>query len=837
MYAGPGKGAEVAAWKQGLLAETAHSIKASYACTLLDLVKAFDSVPFDWPVRQAIKFRYNLWLLRLSLKAYLLGRVLVVEGCCSRIVFATRGLTAGSVLATCELRVLLLQWADRAASIALYCRLTVYVDDVTIETVGIATIVLDKHVAVTNAFTADLQAMRLEFSPTKNVTCSSTDLLARQICDKLIGIEVKPVSRCVSLGTGLGAGTRRNCQQARKRLKAFKVRVPRFKALRRARVQTDRVLRTGGISAMTFGQRVIGVSDSALLQQRRAAVSATCDRACGADLDLALIVADGTTIGAADPAFEAHIGVVYMWSLAVWESWIPPLVLDRLVAATQRRLSTAKRIWTVVYGPAAALVASLARLEWKVVSATCFTTDEGIDLDLVRDSPGYVRGVVGKSVERWRWRRVDDRYPPLRDGSAGVGAWWKPILIVLKEPCTDTWTYQHKAALKSAIIGRQWPQQRLKQASLVEDGSCQLCIGLGSGPAMGTLLHRLECPALKDYIASITPAWLCPFLAGEASQWSSAVKFGVTRGLCSAPKLLVRSDADYDTFSWYARPAEIPSLWHATPRGELPSGARLFTDGSLMDAGFEGFQALGWAFVAIDAEGTVLAAAYGVPPRWVDSIQGAELWAVHMALQTFALPSKLYTDCQAVQKGVQLGLGWAQGAHRRYSRIWTALHFLLDEGQQAQLVLWMPAHTCKASVGGMRCSDGTPLTHTMRCANDIADVLAKEAASSIAMSPGMRAQLKERLLHACDLARFVGRVTFAAGHCKQDGFICRDSVGFDVASARRRRTPRQKRVGKVTKAVAEMTPSALEARSGVIAGVLQRIRGKMLGRAAVCEAG
>ena len=165
------------------------------------------------------------------------------------------------------------------------------------------------------------------------------------------------------------------------------------------------------------------------------------------------------------------------------------------------------------------------------------------------------------------------------------------------------------------------------------------------------------------------------------------------------------------------------------------------------------------------------------------------------------------------------------------------LHFLLDEGQQAQLVLWMPAHTCKASVGGMRCSDGTPLTHTMRCANDIADVLAKEAASSIAMSPGMRAQLKERLLHACDLARFVGRVTFAAGHCKQDGFICRDSVGLDVASARRRRTPRQKRVGKVTKAVGEMTPSALEARSGVIAGALQRIRGKMRGRTAVCEAG
>eukprot|EP00973_Karenia_brevis_P067806 9433622-Karenia_brevis.AAC.1 len=52
-YAGPAKGAEVASWKQALLAETAKSVKLSYACTLLDLVKALDSVPFDWLVRQA----------------------------------------------------------------------------------------------------------------------------------------------------------------------------------------------------------------------------------------------------------------------------------------------------------------------------------------------------------------------------------------------------------------------------------------------------------------------------------------------------------------------------------------------------------------------------------------------------------------------------------------------------------------------------------------------------------------------------------------------------------------------------------------------------------------
>ena len=58
-YAGPAKGADVAAWKQALVAETSHSAKMDYACVLLDLVKAFDSIPFDWLVIQAKKYLYN----------------------------------------------------------------------------------------------------------------------------------------------------------------------------------------------------------------------------------------------------------------------------------------------------------------------------------------------------------------------------------------------------------------------------------------------------------------------------------------------------------------------------------------------------------------------------------------------------------------------------------------------------------------------------------------------------------------------------------------------------------------------------------------------------------
>jgi len=91
LYAGPGKGADVAAWKQAAVAEMAASASLQYCCVLLDLVKAFDNVPYDWLVRQGARCQYDMWLLSLSIAAYRLGRVLCINGVCSIAVVASRG--------------------------------------------------------------------------------------------------------------------------------------------------------------------------------------------------------------------------------------------------------------------------------------------------------------------------------------------------------------------------------------------------------------------------------------------------------------------------------------------------------------------------------------------------------------------------------------------------------------------------------------------------------------------------------------------------------------------------------------------------------------------------
>ena len=127
---------------------------------------------------------------------------------------------------------------------------------------------------------------------------------------------ILPVIRTKSLGVGLAAGVRRNAMVVNKRLKEYKKRLPRFRMLKQAGVNTNKLNRTGGAAALTWGQEALGVPPATLLQQRRA-VMAAGNTGCGfggQNLDLALILADGSATGKVDPAFVAHSGPMGHWA-------------------------------------------------------------------------------------------------------------------------------------------------------------------------------------------------------------------------------------------------------------------------------------------------------------------------------------------------------------------------------------------------------------------------------------------------------------------------------------------------------------------------------------------
>ena len=88
---------------------------------------------------------------------------------------------------------------------------------------------------------------------------------------------------------------------------------------------------------------------------------------------------------------------------------MPSALLDVVIKDALVRIPTAKSSWSIVYGPAAALVATTARLGWKVLSPTLLIDDRGRDINLTLDSPAIVEDWVCESVTRWRWKRVESK--------------------------------------------------------------------------------------------------------------------------------------------------------------------------------------------------------------------------------------------------------------------------------------------------------------------------------------------------------------------------------------------------------------------------------------------
>ena len=400
-YAGPAKGADVAAWKQAARAELGAALEVDYGAVLLDLVKAFERVPHDWLVRQAVRFHYNLFLLRLSLAAYVLPRTIRIGGAYSALVIATRGITAGSVLATAELRVLLIEWLDEVAWSCALVTLTVYVDDIAVEAVATEHLLLEALIAAVRLVISRLLAMRLAFSETKNVCIASRASLGRTVVQAFPELSLSYCHRVVSLGSGLGGGRRRNAQVSMTRLAKFVKRRGRFRRLRRAGVNTSRLMRSGGTAALQFGQAVVGVSPTMLLRQRRAVAAATVPSNGGGDLDITLMLADGGLNGRADPAFAAHRDPIGHWAMAMWESWVPHGGLRRLVVRAKHVLAVSRRPWAMVRGPAAAFVASAHRLRWTVHDAFRVTLDNDdiFNSNAPRIPPGLVSVFFQSSVE------------------------------------------------------------------------------------------------------------------------------------------------------------------------------------------------------------------------------------------------------------------------------------------------------------------------------------------------------------------------------------------------------------------------------------------------------
>ena len=815
-FAGEAKGADVAAWKQAARAEIGAYDGLDHALALLDIIKAFDGVPWDWLVKQAIAKRYNLWLLRLSIAVYALTRTIRCGKCYSAAVIARCGITAGGALATTELRVLLIDFLDYACNLSPKALLTVYVDDMTVEATAQERDIVEIIVAVLRFLVSVMVMLRMRLSDSKCVCCASSIRIGRSLVGAVPGLKLRFVPRVTSLGSALGAGRRRNVKVAHARLANFRARKARFKRLQKARVNVPRLMRTGGVAALTYGQAVTGVSNKLLLQQRRSVAAATVRTVGGGDLDLTLALADGSRHGRVDPAFEAHCQPIVFWAMAVWHEWLPKTALGRLIAAARARLARAKNPWAAVCGPAAAYVATASRLGWSVQGPMSVLTDDGVTLDFCVDSPAFVKAAVDESVRRWRGRNIGRRLAGADPDGLGLGPSLACIYRLLDpRRCTgdDDWGPRERAGLRSAVANRQWPQARLCRAGLAESPDCQFCVkanllrrvgdvpprslsgcrdlnmpsassvplappgaaaamGTADNVPIGTLVHRVwDCATIDQHRQRLVSPLLMQAYQRARSAGTADVAVWV-RGLMPTEQAVPLAPEHADTFTWVIRPTDG---WIS---------GKVYTDGSMIDGPpyLDGLcRRLGWALVALDQAGNITASAYGAPATWIDTVYGAELWALWQAARLAAPGTSFRTDCLSVLQVFKSGQRAACSSSCKLARVWHGVFAAFDDQDTALVdIAWMQSHTTVADVGVSALSNGETLTADDRLGNEEADRLAKLAAALHRVPEHLAKPMAARMELARQLGRWIGQATAIAGDfAAPDGTTWRDSKPAD----------------------------------------------------------
>ena len=661
-------------------------------------------------------------------------RMICIDGVCSRLVQASRGITAGAGMATSELRLFMLDLILSSTKLFSWVKHTLYVDDLTLEAVGEVQ-VAPRLLAKASDFAVHYLESKLlaEVSPTKTVFLTRSKRSREAFRGHLRTKKIKFAKTSKLLGVQTVAGRGRSTAVLRNRLTAFRKKIPRIQRLRAAGINVQQVTAAVGVPAFYYGAHCSGIADAHLESSRKAVAKAVGTATQGKQYDRSLYMHD-ITGSRLDPAFDAHALPLQYLALAWWEKWTDPRRLAAQFTTAWYKLAAQAWNWRGVTGPMSAAIATAHRIEWRFTSPHTVLTDQDSLIDLTRDSPAAIVKQVHASVRRWQFAKVLRQLPRMVSqipaayyNGATINSRLLPPGIVadsralasllgskrgVPKELKELWCKENRPWLHSTAAGAQWPQARVASVpGWSDDSSCQLC-----GATPGNLLHRSVCPANVPH-----GGWPAPTKEAQA---------GLDRLSAEQRAILFSTGLMAINIPIPAPPADEDVTWLVpVPRDSSPHLLKWYIDGSLIDPQTP-FQRVGAGMVALD-NGIPVALATATPPPWIDTIPGAEAWALYAVLSMcFQLP-RINTDCLGNRKTLLDGMEAATAASRPLARVWAAI-FTCCEGalvsQLDEMLTWGPAHTSLATLGTRLKSDGRPLTAEDWRANNIADAAAKIAA-------------------------------------------------------------------------------------------------------------
>ena len=120
-------------WRHSMKGEFAKANRRHFAVIMWDLLKCYEHMDHQVLVRAARNHRYPLALLRLTLAVYAADRHIVYEGLASASMQASRGIVAGSAMATSELKLVLIDVVRQHNVLHPGIFLRILVDDISLD--------------------------------------------------------------------------------------------------------------------------------------------------------------------------------------------------------------------------------------------------------------------------------------------------------------------------------------------------------------------------------------------------------------------------------------------------------------------------------------------------------------------------------------------------------------------------------------------------------------------------------------------------------------------------------------------------------------------------------
>ena len=205
---------------------------------------------------------------------------------------------------------------------------------------------------------------------------------------------------------------------------------------------------------------------------------------------------------------------------------------------------------------------------------------------------------------------------------------------------SEDWQPTYLPYLISAVSGKQWCQARsaATAAEWTDVDKCRLCEA-----HKGSLMHRHFCPKTCPPEGWTAPP---PDVARHlAFRGQNCTELWQTRGI-GGTRVFVQPRQTEETVRWII---PIPDSANYQELTWYVDASQIDTEGEAAAARY------GVGAVAVSPRGELVAAAYAVPPVYIDTIPAAEAWALWLVLSCTLTRKQVITDAWPISIPSELG--------------------------------------------------------------------------------------------------------------------------------------------------------------------------------------